>query len=506
MNNSLRKRYAAKLVSGVVNGLLGIAVVAIVPRALGPVSYGAFTFLTTFFSNIVSFFDTGTSIAFYTKLSKRPHEKRLIGFYLLFVFTLLAISSMALSISLSPAIQPLIYGQNSNIFVVFGFCFAFLTWISQIAIRVSDAYAMTVEIEIIKTLHRLFFFIVIAAIAYFGILSLGGFFAYHFVLLFSFIAILVFYFYKRGVVGADIFSFDFGVVKVYVKEFYDYSHPLIVGTIFSTLSALFALWLLQFFYGNEQVGYYGFAYQIAAACFVFTAALTPIITREFAVAHQANDIEHMRKLFKRYIPMLYFVAAFFSIFLSFNADTVTNLFGGTDYSDAVAIVSIMALYPIHQTYGQLSGSVLYATENTKLSRNISIVSSVVFVLLSFLLLFPGLFFDLKLGAFGFTIAMIATQIVGVNIQLWYNCKFLDLRFFYFVWHQIFTVIFLVFLAYLSNIGIGLLDFNNLLNFLLAGFAYTVFVVLGIMFLPSLIALDRSEIAHMAKAIKSRFKK
>ena len=85
MIDSLKKRYVAKLISSVANGLLGLLVVALVPRVLGPSSYGVFTFLTTFFSNIISFFDTGSSMAFFTKLSKRPMEKTLIGFYLIFM-------------------------------------------------------------------------------------------------------------------------------------------------------------------------------------------------------------------------------------------------------------------------------------------------------------------------------------------------------------------------------------------------------------------------------------
>ena len=53
----------------------------IIPRGLGAAQYGNFCFLTDFFSQFLGFLNMGTSIGFYTKLSKRPRETKLLVFY-----------------------------------------------------------------------------------------------------------------------------------------------------------------------------------------------------------------------------------------------------------------------------------------------------------------------------------------------------------------------------------------------------------------------------------------
>ena len=125
-------------------------------------------------------------------------------------------------------------------------------------------------------------------------------------------------------------------------------------------------WLLQVFSGSVQQGLYGLSYQIGAICFLFTGAMTPLITREFSIAYAKQDIPHMAYLFRRYIPLLYGIAAFFSCFIAMQAENVAYIFGGAKFHDAALAIAIMSLYPIHQTYGQLGSSVFYATAQTRL--------------------------------------------------------------------------------------------------------------------------------------------
>ena len=50
-----------------------------------------------------------------------------------------------------------------------------------------------------------------------------------------------------------------------------------------------------------------------------------------------------------------------------------HITGGPDYSAALIPVDLMALYPIHQVYGQLVGSVYHVMDKTKLFRNIHLI-------------------------------------------------------------------------------------------------------------------------------------
>ena len=60
-------------------------------------------------------------------------------------------------------------------------------------------------------------------------------------------------------------------------------------------------------------------------------------------------------------------------FLVVQADKVTYLMGGKNFQGAHLAVAIMVFYPIHQTYGQLSGPVFLATGETARFRNIGII-------------------------------------------------------------------------------------------------------------------------------------
>ena len=77
--DSLKKRFIYKLASSIFSFAIGIITVGIPARALGPTSYGDFTFLTQFFRPILNFFTFNTNIAYFTKISKRPEEKKIIS-------------------------------------------------------------------------------------------------------------------------------------------------------------------------------------------------------------------------------------------------------------------------------------------------------------------------------------------------------------------------------------------------------------------------------------------
>ena len=159
----------------------------------------------------------------------------------------------------------------------------------------------------------------------------------------------------------------------YFKEFYLFSHPLFLVSIFALVAGIFDRWILQVAGGSLQQGFYTLSYQIGAMCFLFTGAMTPLLLREFAIAHTNNDIRQMAVLLRRYFPALFSISAFFSCFIALQADKVIYIFGGSQYGGAMVAVTIMAFYPIHQTYGQLTASLFYATGQTVLYRNIGII-------------------------------------------------------------------------------------------------------------------------------------
>jgi O-antigen/teichoic acid export membrane protein len=328
-------------------------------------------------------------------------------------------------------------------------------------------------------------------------LSLDNYFYFHYISLISFLIILSWLFWKKNIFKNFQFSIFYFKFSYILKEFIEYCHPLVLYNIVSSLVGIFDIWLLQSVAGSKEMGFYGVAYSLSAMAFLFSSAMTPIITREYSKFYGKRDIESIRKLFLKYIPMLYSISTFFSIFISINSKEILDIFiSSKEFDGADLTLAIMLLYPIHQTYGQLSGGLFYATGETKLLRNISLLIAPFSILVSIILIY-----FLKLGAIGLALKMVIVQFIGVNIQLYFNTKFLDLDFKYFLKHQ--------FLSLLFFITIGVIS-SRVSNFIISGIIYSLWVIIFSYIFPQIFAISREEIEtiflRLKNAIKRKIKK
>ena len=296
-------------------------------------------------------------------------------------------------------------------------------------------------------------------------------------------------------------------ILAYAKEFYQYSHPLFVHALVGLFVGILDRWLLQVFSGSVQQGFFGLSYQIGAVCFLFSGAMTPLITREFSIAYAKQDLTQMAYLFRRYIPLLYGVAAFFSCFIAMQAENVAYIFGGTKFHDAALAITIMAFYPIFQTYGQLSGSVFYATGQTGLYRNIGIIIGIFELPATYFLIAPRDMMGLNAGSAGLAIKMVLFTFVAVNVQLYFNSRFLKLSFWKYFAHQIICVGFLLLMAFLSLKVVDFLQIssNIVINFLMNGIIYSIAVAGFIYFVPSLFGLTRKDISSFLQRLSKGIK-
>lgn len=482
--DSLKKRYVIKLFANFISALVGAVIVAIVPKSLGPLAYGQFVYLQDFFIKLIGFLDMSTSIAFFTKLSAKNRRKELITFYTFYIFLVLILSSLIIYFINKYELEDDLLPDIPISYIYHGLIFGFLTWLTQIFISISDAYALTVSVEIIKIIYKILSLLLLFLFINFLSFDLIVYFYFHYITLGIFLMVLIFLFIKKNIFKGT-FQFQFSIVLL-IKEFIDYCHPLVIFTVASLIVGFVDIWLLQKVSGSEQTAFYGLSYSLAAMCFLFTSAITPIITREFSKSYDEGDLDNMRKLFFRYIPMLYSIAAYFAMFLLFQSENIILIFTDEKFNGAVLVLIIMAFYPIHQTYGQLSGSIFYATEQTKLYKNIGLISMFIGVILSF-----SLIYIYELGAVGLAIKMVITQFIAVNIQLFYNAKFLKFNMNYFLIHQLYSIVFFIFIAYIITY---IVSFDSIIvEFLISGILYTLLVIVFSYIFPQVFATSREEI-------------
>lgn len=308
---------------------------------------------------------------------------------------------------------------------------------------------------------------------------------------------------RRGVAAAPGGRLRPDEVRTYAQEFYRYSAPLFAYALLGLVVALLDRWLLQYVAGAADQGFFTLAFQIATICFLFTGALTPLLMREFARAHAAGDVAGMRELFLRYVPLLYSVSAYFAVFAAVEAERIVLVIGGEAFRGAALPVALMALYPIHQTYGQLSGSLFYATGRTRLYSVIGMGLSLASLPLTLWLLGPARLGALDLGATGLAAKMIAIQFVGVQVQLWFNARMLRTPFLSLLAHQAVAVAALAAVAWLAARVTGALTPRPLAAVVVSGVLYTAGVAALAWAAPGVLGTDRASVRGLVGEVRAR---
>ena len=154
----------------------------------------------------------------------------------------------------------------------------------------------------------------------------------------------------------------------------------------------------------------------------------PLLMREVSLSFGKNEFENIRSLFIKNLKILYFLVTFMAVYVSLNSDFITTILGGKGFEEAGIVVGLMAFYPVHQTIGQINGTIYMSTERTKGYRNINLVFSPLSIVFSYFFMAPVSAFGLGLGAVGLAIEMIVIQFISQNVLLYFNCKYLNFSF------------------------------------------------------------------------------
>jgi len=254
---------------------------------------------------------------------------------------------------------------------------AFLTWWGRVLRSMNDAVGATVQSEMVRTvvsLSAVFLLIGLFLLDWLNIFSLFG-------QQYAMLGVTALGYWivtrrhwERCYGGPDAtfclrLSADSN--KAYRHEFFTYSHPLFVQALLIFLMAAAERWLLQWFDGSAEQGYFALGHKVCLACLMFVSAMTPLVMRELSIAWGQRDLQLMGRLVNRFAPLIYAVAAYFACFSMAEGPALVRIFGGAEFTAAILPVQIMALYPLHQSYLQLASSVFHASGRTRELRNAS---------------------------------------------------------------------------------------------------------------------------------------
>lgn len=501
---SLARRYFAKLGGNIVGMLFNFINVSLIPRTLGPASYGNYEYLLSFFQQLIGFIDTGTSTAFYNKLSQRNADLGLILTYIKFMALVAVMIALSIGVTWAIGLNGSIWPNQELRYILMAATLSYLMWVQEVIRKMIDAYGCTIKGELASLCARLMGTLAIVILYLTALLTLTTLFLKELFFYLVLIAMLGWIVLKHWRLHLQTSAYAKSS-RLVVSEMWTYSSPLIIYALVGLVTGLADRWLLQHYSGSEEQGFYSFALRVAGISFVFTTAMTQLIMREYSIAHDKGDFTQLQRLFKRNALMLFTLAAYLSAFISMQADTVIWMFGGSSFAAASSVMMLMAWSPIHQSYGQMNGALLFATGRTRLYRNIGVASMLIGLIFTFGLLAPKNDGGLAAGSIGLALKIVLIQAITVNIQLWFNLKYIGQKFHFFLFHQIAVVTTFYLIAWVSNFIVSMLHVGRLINFLLSGVIYTGMIGLVIYLMPVLVGSSRDEFTFAIK-LKSKILK
>ncbi|NQT49984.1 polysaccharide biosynthesis C-terminal domain-containing protein [Candidatus Kuenenbacteria bacterium] len=516
-DDSIKKRYFYKLVVRIIGLVFYLARVTIVPRALGPADFGSFTFLERFFSSIINFFDFGSSSAFFNYNSKNKSSGPIILFYSIFSFCLPLVLSLFILIVWLLGFSELFWPEQQAVYIYAGAGFAWLLWLSNLIYGFSDSKGMTVVSEIVRLKVRFITIFLLVGLFTFKFLNLATFYVYSYIELIGLIGFVAYFLWKNKLFkeyNLKNLKQEFRKLWTYFRKF---CSPMVAYSIVVLVAGLFGAWFLQKIYGSVEYGYFGLSVKIGSFCMIFTGSMIPIFMKEFSQAHGVGDYGKMKKLFYENSRLLYFLAVLLSVYFAFFAKEISSVLAGKEFVFATIPVAIMSFYPAYQTYAQINSTAFYSTERTKIYRNIGISIIGLGLIMQYIFIAPRHFIipGLELGAIGAAIATLTTLIICTHIQLYFNCKYLKLKFLNFLKHQISVLILLsvlmVTIKYLTSQSFAYLNiqisiYSTLTTMALAGVLYLAIAIVIIYIIPnSMIGLSKEKINSYKEIILSKMK-
>ena len=194
-----------------------------------------------------------------------------------------------------------------------------------------------------------------------------------------------------------------------------------------------------------------------------------------------------------------------SAFLVPWTDEIIILLLGSQYLEGATVMWIMLLYPIHQSLGQINGTMYFALELTRpyvVINSIHLITSIIaiyFLLAPSDMLVPGL----GLGAIGLAMKMVIIQIITVNVSIWWLCRHQGWSFDFA--YQVMGIGLFLMLGFICYELVNILVDDSVFMLIRATISAAIYVLVTIIIfykVPWLIGLTQSELKSYIYKVKN----
>ena len=493
---SVKKRYIVTLLVNIAKVFTGIINATIVPISLGVANYGNFHFLLKTFKSIQIFLTLSSNSAFFTYSSKNTKSTNasivFFGWAIIqFIIILLIIFG-----SIIFGFKEKLFPDQFNIYIIVIGILQWVNYVGSISIQFGETKAESVYVQKINLLSSLATTLINLILFLLNVLNLNTFIIVNYIGSLIIISFNYYYFLiKRKQNYFDRYQPE--KIKETISYYVQFCAPLVVYGIFGFFSNIFDRWFLQITDGSVQQGYFSISFRWISIVMIFTTSVINIFWREVAYAYDNKDIELVKEIYFKSLKPIYFLSTFSAIFVFMNSEKLIRLFFNEEYYGAISVMKIMAFLPAFSAISQINSTFFYAVEKVKLHRNISIITMILGILLTYVLVAPTtlILSGFSLGSNGIAIKMIVISIILSTIQSFYILKMIKSTLSQWIQFQFLILLFFVSVGVLTNVIIDIFILNAILSIISFVIIYTT-ISGGILFIkPQLAGLTNVEILN-----------
>ena len=474
--NRLFVQFIFKFSTNLFKMAVNILSLLIVPNALGVVVYGLYELLISNFQNLSNILTFGSNSAFFSKISQRPFDRRLIKFYIRFNGILFLLFSLISFIA-----YYFLNSWNAQINISpFVFFLAMMVGVFQLFNSIlrdtSDAYHLTRTSEIYSLIFSIIGLLLTLGLIALNVLNLQNLFLKDFVII-SLLSIILLVNLYKNFKKVPVSSVVCSTKRNISAEFWEYCKPFVLLTIFTSGISILQRWILQLYAGPVEQGVFSLGLRISMIGVIFINSLTSLLFREVSVLHAESNNEHLKIIIHKSLKTMYFIVGVISIYISVYADHIVHTFFSSEYKTLPANLRIISLYAMHQVYGQFLGSFLLAMGLTKAFRNISLVTIFLSIILTLYFIAPNEFFGQDMGSKGLSWSFVISNIISVNLSLFYLKRKLFINFWGLLFHQLFIFLLLYSICIISNFIINVMLLEDIESLIVGGIVYILILAL-----------------------------
>jgi len=490
---SIKSRFMKSLSQNIVRSAISFLTAILIARWLGPEDFGRMSFLIASFVAFKQLLDMASSSAFFTFISQKTRSKKFVTYYWRWIGVQL-LFSLFLLLLLPDSIVKTIWKDEGIFMLVLALVATFMqqhVW--SVALQMAEAQRETHKVQKLNTLIVFMHFAVVI------VLWIGGklFIPLIFVALiieWSIASWIASKMYRTDENEINVLKTESDTAASVFKEFWIYCLPFVPYSFLGFAHDFLDRWMLQTWGGNSEQAYYAVAYQFASVVLLITVSILKIFWKEISEAHYNNDIKKVKRLYLKVSRSIYFIGAIISGGLIPWSEEIIALLLGKTYAPGALTLTIMFLYPVHQSMGQIGSTMLYATGNTKTLTVIGSIFMLTSIAAVYIVLAPTTLYGFELASQGLAIKMIVMQLIQVNIMAWYIARIFKWNF-----DWLYQVVGLG-LAVISGgvaklIVISVISSHPLILISISSFLYILIIMLSIRIFPWIAGLTNSDIVN-----------